>query len=145
LQNRNAKVIALFIADTQSNSIGKAVITCDPQGIREDKHYGKDPARSVLVTSTYAYQLASDQGIGIPHGALGENILTDFDLKTVGPGERLQLGEVVLEIVQNCTLCNHLSKIDRKLPKLLRDDRGVFAKVVQGGTLHNGDAVSLKV
>lgn len=144
MQNSTSKVLALHIADAdQSIMISKDFIICDIEGIVGDKHYGKDSSRSVLVTSTYAYQLAIDQDIEMDHGALGENILIDFDLRTLGPGSRLQIGDIVLEVVQNCTLCNHLSKIDRKLPKLLKDDRGVFAKVIKGGKLHLDDEVCL--
>ncbi len=144
MQNQTSKVLALYIADAdQSAMISKDFVQCRLDGIEGDKHYAKDPARSVLITSTYAYMLAKKQGIDVSYGALGENILIDFDLRPFGPGTRLQMGDVILEIAQNCTLCNHLSKIDRKLPKLLRNDRGVFARVVQEGRIHTGDEVSL--
>jgi len=34
-----------------------------------------------------------------------------------------------------------LTKIDNKLPKLLKKDRGVFAKVLQIGTISQNDKV----
>jgi MOSC domain-containing protein YiiM len=142
MEKSSYKVIALYICDPETSVCSeKTTLTLDEKGIQNDKHYDKERNRSVLITSTYAYELARSEGITIEHGALGENILTDFDLRDIKPGEQLQTGDVILEIAQNCTLCNHLSKIDKKLPKLLRHDRGVFAKVVKGGELRQNDEV----
>jgi MOSC domain-containing protein YiiM len=115
----------------------------DKSGVLEDKHYGKNIDRSVLITSTKAYLMAKEENIFMEHGSLGENIVIDYNLDLLNPGDKLQAGEVILEIVQNCTLCNHLSKIDKKLPKLLSQDRGVFAKVIKGGKLSQNDKVYL--
>lgn len=142
MEKSSYKVIALYICDPETSVCSeKTTLTLDEKGIRNDKHYDKEQNRSVLITSTYAYDLARSHDIEIHHGELGENILTDFDLHDINPGERLKIGDVILEIAQNCTLCNHLSKIDKKLPKLLRHDRGIFAKVIQGGELRQNDEV----
>jgi MOSC domain-containing protein YiiM len=53
------------------------------------------------------------------------------------------MGEVLLQISQNCTICDHLSSIDEKLPDLLKDDRGIFAKVIKGGVIKKGDEIYL--
>ncbi len=137
----NAKVLSLFRSDAD-----KVVHTCDSLlldegGIVGDRHYGQDPDRTVLITSVKAYDILKAEHIETQHGSLGENMVIDLDLHTLKPGDRLKIGEVVIEIAQNCTLCNHLSAIDRRVPKLLRHDRGVFAKVVRGGRLHRNDEV----
>ena len=62
---------------------------------------------------------------------------------TLRPGARLTIGDLELEISQNCTLCKSLAKIDARLPKLLKDDRGVFAKVISSGTIRKGDNIYL--
>ncbi len=69
----------------------------------------------------------------MPFGSLGENILIDYNPYHLNAGDQLRMGEVVLQISQNCTICDHLSKIDETLPTLLKDDRGIFAKVIKGG------------
>jgi len=58
-------------------------------------------------------------------------------------GSKLQIGEVVLEVTQYCTICNHLSTIDKTLPRLLKDDRGIFVKVVEAGFIAKGDKIYL--
>jgi MOSC domain-containing protein YiiM len=141
LSKSTATVLSLFITDAEKSTQACDMLDMDNQGIVGDKHYGKDPNRTVLITSVKAYDILKQNGISASHGSLGENLVVDFDLDALKPGDQLQIGEVVVEIAQNCTLCNHLSAIDKRVPKLLRHDRGIFAKVVQGGRLHLNDEV----
>ena len=138
-----ARILSLFITNHNSDTLSKSSLKMDEKGILEDKHYDKERDRSVLITSTKAYTMAKKEDISMEYGSLGENIVIDYNLHLLNPGDRLEIGEIILEIVQNCTLCNHLSAIDKRVPKLLREDRGVFAKVVKGGRLHLNDEVCL--
>jgi MOSC domain-containing protein YiiM len=97
----------------------------------------------VLITSEASYTLANDHNIQLPFGSLGENILIDYDPYHLNAGDQLRMGEVILEISQNCTMCDHLSKIDEDLPELLKDDRGIFARVVEGGVIKKEDEIYL--
>ena len=140
------KVLELFITknDAQKTREKPSVIKVDPDGIDGDKFYGKNPQRAILITTVESYAMANENGIDIEYGTLGENILIDINPYHLQAGEQLQIGDTILEITQNCTLCKGLSTIDSKLPKLLKDDRGIFAKVVQGSShIHIGDTVSL--
>lgn len=76
------------------------------------------------------------------YGSLGENILIDYNVYNLSMGTQLKIGEVIVEITQNCTICNYLSIIDKSLPKLLRNDRGIFVKVIQSGVIKEGDSLS---
>ena len=144
METKVGKVLSLFI--TVQNSSGPAqrdVITVDEKGILDDKHYDTDIQRSVLLTSTQSYTLAKKHGIEMSYNSLGENLLIDYNPYGLSAGTRLRIGNSVLEISQPCTLCNHLSKVDSKLPKLLKNDRGIFAKVVKEGTIKVGDTICL--
>ncbi len=130
------KVLSLFISSKESATpIEKTKINVDKKGIIGDKHYNTDIQRSVLITSIDSYTLAKTNQIELLHSSLGENLLIDYNPYALPVGSKLQIGNAILEITQNCTLCNHLSKIDTKLPKLLKNDRGVFAKVLQVGSI----------
>ncbi|MDD2451552.1 MOSC domain-containing protein [Sulfurovum sp.] len=134
------KVIALFITTTESkNSIPKDELQVDEKGILLDKHYDKDIDRSILVTSLDSYTLVEEQGIEIPRSALGENLLIDYNPYALPAGTQMQIGSAVVEISQDCTMCKHLSSIDKRVPKLLKNDRGVFVKVVEPGWIKTGD------
>ena len=113
----------------------------DTKGIVNDKHYNKKINRSVLITSLESYALVQEHGIEISHGALGENLLIDYNPYFMPAGARLKIGTATLEISQNCTLCKSLTAVDTKLPKLLKDDRGIFSKVVAAGTIRVGDDI----
>ena len=139
------KVHALFISDKETKTLcRKTVISLDHQGIHGDKHYGSAIERTVLISSIESYNLVEKQvEISMPYGYLGENLLLDFNPYSLPLGSQLKIGTCILEITQNCTLCSHLSALDKRIPKLLKNDRGIFAKVIQHGEIHQGDVVSL--
>lgn len=134
------KVIALFV--TTENSIKKREqvdsIEFGTEGVKKDKFYAKDSQRSVLITSIDSYSLSEKNGILLKQGSLGENILVDINPYHLKAGDQLVIANTTLEITQNCTLCKGLTTIDNRLPKLLKNDRGIFAKVVS-----NPDKVSI--
>jgi len=136
------KILELFVSKKgDSKRTSKREITLDENGVWEDKFYAKEPNRSVLITSLHSYKLAQDRGIPVEYGSLGENMLVDYNLYHLHIGTQIRIGEVVLEISQNCTLCKSLTKIDSRLPKLLKDDRGVFAKVIKSGFIYADDKI----
>ncbi|EDZ62919.1 protein containing MOSC domain [Sulfurimonas gotlandica GD1] len=136
------KVLELFYS-TNDGRINTTELALDSKGVIEDKYYNKNIQRSVLITSQDSYVLAKKHGIDAPYSALGENILIDYNPYYLKPGARVMIGELVLEISQNCTLCNSLAKVDPKLPKILKEDRGIFAKVISGATIKKDDDIYL--
>ncbi len=130
------KVLQLFITHSDANKTRESVekISVDEFGIKDDKFYNKNLMRSILITSYESYKLSQENNISIETGSLGENILIDINPYDLNPGERLTIGSTVLEITQNCTLCKGLSTLNSKLPKLLKNDRGIFAKVIKGSS-----------
>ena len=145
MTTKNAgKVLELYISvKAQAHRSSKSTISLDQNGVLKDKFYNTDINRSVLITSIQSYELATQNGINMEYGALGENLLIDYNPYHLTIGTQLQMGDVILELSQACTLCNHLSKIDKRIPRLLKDDRGVFAKVIQAGCIKKEDSVVL--
>ncbi|MDF1878042.1 MOSC domain-containing protein [Sulfurimonas sp. SAG-AH-194-C20] len=109
-------------------------IFVDKFGIKGDKFYNKNQMRSILITSQESYNLALANEIDIQDGSLGENILIDISPYSLFQGDRIKIGTTILEITQNCTLCQGLASINSKLPKLLKNDRGIFAKYIEGSS-----------
>jgi MOSC domain-containing protein YiiM len=136
------KVLELFYSTTNGR-VNTTELSLDNKGVVEDKYYNKNIQRSVLITSIDSYNLAKQSGVSVPYGSLGENLLIDYNPYHLRAGDKLKIGDFVLEISQNCTLCKSLAKVDKKLPMLLKDDRGVFAKVVIGGVIKKGDNIYL--
>jgi MOSC domain-containing protein YiiM len=121
-------------------------IEVDAGGVLGDKHYAKDALRAVMIASTWAYARAAQHGIALEEGALEENLLVDFDPYSLPLGSRLFVGdEVVLEIAQYGTICKSLTRIDNRLPKLLNSKRGIFTRVVRGGTIAPDDRIRIDI
>ncbi|MCK9455492.1 MAG: MOSC domain-containing protein [Sulfurimonas sp.] len=138
------KILELFISTRESSKrVNKPVVELDELGAIGDKFYNKDSSRSILITSIDSYDLVKGYGIDMPHGYLGENLLIDFNPYSLAIGTKLKIGTALLEISQNCTICNHLSTIDKRIPRLLKKERGIFAKVIKSGKATKGDAVYL--
>jgi len=116
-------------------------MSVDEEGIFDDKFYAKGAQRSVLIASLFSYDLALQNNIDAPKGSLGENILIDLNPYNLEAGREVFIGDVVLEITKNCTICNSLAKVDENLPKVLNKDRGIFAKVIKSGKIRKGDSV----
>ena len=132
------EVLELFISKESVD-----IMLLDENGVVNDKFYAKDIHRSVLISSIDSYILAKDRDIELEYGKLGENILIDYNPYRLKSGTKIKIGEAILEISQNCTLCKSLTKIDSKLPKLLKDDRGIFAKVIKAGEIKKRDKIYL--
>ena len=139
------RVLELFISIKDENGDTKTIsqesLDLDAGGVLKDKFHSKDPGRSILISSIESYTLAKKNAIDMHYGALGENILMDFNPYSLHLGERINVGDVVLEVTQECTLCKGLSKVDPKAPKLLKKHRGIFAKTVTEGSIKKEDAV----
>lgn len=141
--NNKYKILRLSIADEQSKKmIQKDSLLLEIGGVVGDKYFGREN-REVLLTSIYGYELAHSHNIVIDYGTLGENILTNMNIKGLILGDRLQIGEAILEVSMLCPVCTHLSVIKKELPKLIKDDRGIFIKVIKGGTITLDDTIEL--
>ncbi|HIO91072.1 MAG TPA: MOSC domain-containing protein [Campylobacterales bacterium] len=129
-------VIKLFISKEE-----KSKISLDKYGVIKDKFYAKNQNRSVLIASQDSYNLALNSNIIIDSGSLGENILLNYNPYSLSIGSKLYIGEVILEITQHCTICNSLAKLNKDLPILLKNDRGIFSKIIQSGYIKVDDKV----
>lgn len=142
----HGRVLTLFITkdDEHKSRVTKESVTVDQNGIIEDKFYAKNTQRAILITSYDSYMMAQENNITIEKGVLGENILIDINPYHLTGGQTLKIGSTIFEITQNCTLCKGLTSINSKLPKLLKNDRGIFAKVISGSaTISVGDTVEI--
>lgn len=143
-QNNEGVVKELYIAKKDKTRETLSEVTLDANGVQGDKFYGKNPERSILIASLDSYAIAKERGVEAEHGSLGENILIDINPYGLKQGDKVIIGDLELCITQNCTLCSSLSKVDNSLPKILKDDRGIFARALKSGSIKKGDKVLLK-
>lgn len=78
-------------------------------------------------------------------GVVKENItVTGLDFRDLGVGQRLKIGESLLEITTPCDPCPRMDEIRMGLQEKLRGQRGWLCRVVESGTIRKGDAVTVK-
>jgi len=134
----------LFISIKDKGRKSKNELLLDENGVCNDKFYAKNSSRAILLTSLDSYKIAKENGIDAKASDLGENILIDINPYHLTIGDKIAIGDVILEITHNCTLCKSLAKVDVKLPEILKNDRGIFAKTLKSGTIKIGDKVSIE-
>jgi MOSC domain-containing protein YiiM len=143
MSNNQGIALKLFISVKNKARELKDELILDENGILEDKFYAKNIDRSILITSKSSYELAKKHQIDVEYGSLGENIFIDINPYKLSIGTKISIGEVILEITQNCTICNSLAKINPSLPEVLKTDRGIFAKSIKHGKIKTGDIIKV--
>jgi MOSC domain-containing protein YiiM len=121
------------------------------KGITEDKryfgrvNYGKPAKRQVsLIEREVIEKHAAALGADFDAGEVRSNIeTTGMDLIAL-IGEHVQVGEAVLLFVEPRTPCHKMDALAPGLRALMENSRqGVIARVVKGGKVRPGDAISL--
>lgn len=75
-------------------------------------------------------------------GAVKENVtVAGLDFQKLGIGQRLRIGESVLEITTPCDPCPRMDEIRMGLQEELRGQRGWLCRVVETGRIRKGDAI----
>jgi MOSC domain-containing protein YiiM len=81
---------------------------------------------------------------GIAPAAVKENITTRrVDFKRLSAGQRLRIGESLLEISISCDPCCRMDEIRQGLQQELRGQRGWLCRVVEAGIIKRGDRIEV--
>ena len=75
-------------------------------------------------------------------GIVRENITTEgLDVNGLEIGQRLRIGEELLEVSAPCTPCGLMEKLRPGLRREIRGRRGTLCRVVTGGGIRCGDSI----
>lgn len=139
------KVMAVCVSEargTPKRNIGRARLRAD-WGVEGDAHAG-NWHRQVSLLSYEAVQAFNARGANVADGAFGENLLVSgFDFKRLPVGTRLRCGDVRLEITQIGKECHNHCAIYKAMGDCIMPREGVFARVLEGGTIAVGDEMVL--
>ncbi|MDB9884428.1 MOSC domain-containing protein [Candidatus Marinimicrobia bacterium] len=110
-----------------------------------------DPDMAVMILSTDILEALNNEGWPVNSGDLGENLtLTNIDYNKMKLGDKLEIGEVRLEISLICDPCTNLNNLpyvgkekSTLFIKTLMKRRGWYARVLKAGKVIVGDSVSL--
>jgi len=120
----------------QKSPVKQAVLR-PGHGIEGDAHAGAWH-RQVSLLANEDIQIMRGRGVEIHFGDFAENITTEgIELAALPVGTRLYLGEAVLEVTQIGKKCHNDCAIYQALGECVMPRRGIFARVIHGGTIRS--------
>jgi len=112
-------------------------------GIVTDAHAG-DWHRQVSLLANESVDKMRAKFPTLPAGAFAENILTEgMELFTLPIGTHLRVGETLLEVTQIGKECHEACAIRQVTGDCVMPREGIFAIVLEEGTVRPGDAVAV--
>jgi MOSC domain-containing protein YiiM len=116
------------------------VFAVENKGFEKCIHGRRGSARQVLLMDQETLE-----EFGIPAGRARENITTrGIKLDALPLGQRLRVGDALLEVTKPCTPCHQMDEIRDGLQEALRGRRGILCRVVETGAIHRGDRIELE-
>jgi len=127
-------------------TLKKNIGTCrivENYGLEHDAHAG-DWHRQVSLLSYEKIKEFKEKGAPVEDGSFGENLVVEgFDFKKLPVGTKLKCNEVLLELTQIGKECHSGCEIYKIMGDCIMPREGVFAKVLHGGTISVGDAMTV--
>lgn len=109
------------------------------QGLEGDASFGRSRRQVLLVDQSVLAEF------NLRPGQTRENIaLAGLSLTGLPAGTRLRIGEAVLEVTGDCAPCSLMDSIRPGLREAIRGQRGVLARVDQGGIISVADSVTIE-
>ncbi|HWQ22532.1 MAG TPA: MOSC domain-containing protein [Gaiellaceae bacterium] len=136
-----ATVTGLFVSPGRGSGRSESrerVLAREGHGIEGCAH-ANPPRREVLLASKEHLD-----ALGLAPGSIRENVTVDgVDVHSWRVGQRVRVGEAVLEITMECEPCHRMDELRAGLRTLLEGRRGMLAHVVETGEIAVGDPIEL--
>lgn len=113
-------------------------------GLENDAHAG-DWHRQVSLLDMESVSRIQEKGLDVEPGNFAENITTQgLRLWELPVGTRLELGpEALVEVTQIGKQCHDRCAIFHQVGDCVMPREGIFAKVIKGGRISPGDAITI--
>ncbi len=141
---KTIKVISVNISKEKGTvKLPVPEIKLNPEGVEQDAHAGKWHRQVSLLGNESFEKFSKEAGRQIAFGEFAENITTEgLVLYETAPFDRLKIGKTMLEITQIGKKCHGSScAIFKEVGNCVMPKEGIFARVLQGGTIKAGDQV----
>lgn len=119
------------------------------QGIARDAHFGFHHRQVSLLSweeieKQNSLLKQNGHDLRLNPGDFAENITTrKFNLSSVKVGDKIKVGdEVLLQVSQIGKGCHQECEISKKIGKCIMPKQGIFARVLRGGQVRRGNAIS---
>ena len=138
-------VLAVCISEkkgVQKRDVGMGKFVPD-WGIENDAHAGHWH-RQVSLLSADKIEAFRAKGADVVYGDFGENlVVSGFDFRALPVGTLLRCGDVLLEMTQIGKECHSHCAIFKAVGDCIMPREGVFARVLEGGVIKNGDEMEI--
>ena len=135
------KVMAVCVSKrrgTQKTNIGRGELI-ENFGLKGDAHAGSWHRQISLLCYERVEEFRA-RGVKVDDGAFGENLLVaGIDFKTLPLGTRLRCNDVLLEVTQIGKQCHSHCAIYQQVGDCIMPREGIFARVLEGGSISVGD------
>lgn len=112
-------------------------------GLKNDAH-GGNWHRQISLLSYEKIEDFKKRGGEVIDGSFGENlIVSGLDLVNIPIGTRLKINDIVLEVTQIGKECHSHCEIFKKVGDCIMPREGIFAKVISGGIIKEGDIIEI--
>lgn len=113
-----------------------------PGDWQKNRKYHGGPNRAICLFSKELYDELAAEGAKMEAGSVGENFTTvGIDLRELQNGDRLRVGQCVIELTDIRVPCSNLNKWHPDLLKMIKGRSGWVAKVVTEGDVKPGDEI----
>lgn len=140
------KVLSINISEkkgTPKTKINPGVLIED-FGFEGDAHAGKWHRQVSLLAKESIEKSKGLPTDGLCHGVFAENITTEgIELYTIPVGTQLKVGECIIEISQIGKECHEGCAIQKLVGKCVMPREGIFARVINGGKVFEGDSIEV--
>lgn len=117
------------------------VLLLEEHGIAGDAHAGSGK-RQISILPLEEVDAFREKGANVRAGSFGENlVISGLDPEKIRLGARLRSGHVLLEVSQLGKECHSHCAIHDAMGECIMPEKGIFAKVLEGGTLRTGDSI----
>lgn len=132
------------VKHVQKEDVGSAMLV-EELGLKGDAHAGFAHRQVSLLADESIDKMRALGLKDLTPGSFGENLTTrGIDLVSLRIGQRLRVGEeVVLEVSQIGKECVDRCAIYYKTGDCIMPREGIFARVLTGGRVSNGDAIGV--
>ncbi|MEW6334520.1 MAG: MOSC domain-containing protein [Thermodesulfobacteriota bacterium] len=129
---------------TRKEPCGEGVFV-ENVGMKDDAHAAPGIARQVSLLAVESIAKMKGLGIELNPGDFAENLTIEgMELFSLPVGTRLKVGgAVILEISQIGKSCHSGCAIFKEVGACIMPKEGVFARVIRGGRIGDGDAVEI--
>ena len=128
---------------TQKTNVGRALFV-ENHGIEGDAHAGCWHRQVSLISAERIEEFCS-RGANVAYGAFGENLVVEgIDFRSLEVGTLLRCGDVLLEMTQIGKECHTHCAIYHQVGDCIMPREGVFARVLEGGSIQAGDRMAIE-